>query len=505
MKEQRSTHLLDILLTVWVIAMAALTLTACGQQTAIAPSTAVDATANETTADANTETTVGTPCVLVEAPTMRIHYQDETLTCCATMTPSVHTYALGAQIAPGTRPCEQEQLCTIMLADAGGKVRLAFSATDADVDNAEFLAAANLTDLTLTAYPAAEDGTVDLTPEGAQSIPVAGGHFTLLAGRYYYELAVKRDNGTITYGLIANRIDAEKYEITWKQTTPCLVEGISEDPDVGRKSIPRFTIHRPFGHTGWNPWVLRVGGVGSLTYQNYAGTDVTILWDHGDPTKQFNIVTMDSTQLSFTYKIQYGVSDREKEQVKKTCYTRYAHDGTLLENEVEIPYHSIKLLENSYYVFTVTYENASIQYLLKTGSAEFTTHPSDDPALLPLTAALLRQSYHNYILPYSSPVTVDEIWIERYLGTFGGCQAVFIGGPFTYDPTPREVSVGEYTLTFESDQILYLGYKTRLYTVREAYEAKLISDRDVYDLGTALGGEAFLQRFPTPPAQDTGG
>ena len=126
------------------------------------------------------------------------------------------------------------------------------------------------------------------------------------------------------------------------------------------------------------------------------------------------------------------------------------------------------------------------------------------PSLPPLTAALLRQSYHNYILPYNSPITVDDIWIEQYLGTFSGCQAIFIGSPEAYNQAPREVSVGAYLLTFESDRKLYLAYKTRLYTVTEAYEAGLIDDRGIYDLGIALNGESFLQRYPSPPAEDTG-
>ena len=451
------------------------------------------------------ETVGGLPSALVRAPAMGIQYQDEEFLSQVTLTPSVHTYPLDSAFPAGTRPCEQENLCTVMLADTVGEVRLAYFPEEMNaIENAEFYAAEALTGLTLTAYPAAEDGTVDLTLEKAQTIPVANGRFTLLVGRYYYELKVPQDGGTLTYGLIAYRIDAEKYEITWQQTTPCLVEGISEDPDVRLKSIPRFTVHRPFGHTGWNPFVLSVGGVGSWTYQNYAGTDVTILWDHGDPIKQFNIITLESTQLAFPYEIEYGVANRNHQQVEKTVYTRYAHDGTLLENEVEIPHGKISLQGNSYYVFTVIYENGSVQYLLKTGSADFTTHPNDDPKLPPLTAALLRQSYHNYILPYNSPITVDDIWIEQYLGTFSGCQTIFIGSPEAYNQAPREVSVGAYLLTFESDRKLYLAYKTRLYTVTEAYEAGLIDDRGIYDLGIALNGESFLQRYPSPPAEDTG-
>ena len=71
------------------------------------------------------ETVDGLPSALVQAPTMKIQYQDEEFLCTAALTPSVYTYPLGTAFPAGVRPCEQENLCTVMLADTVGEVRLA--------------------------------------------------------------------------------------------------------------------------------------------------------------------------------------------------------------------------------------------------------------------------------------------------------------------------------------------------------------------------------------------
>ena len=115
MKHRSSIYILYILLAAWVITVAALTFTACHRNEAIPVCPSLPQ-----------ETVGGLPSALMRAPAMGIQYQDEEFLSQATLTPSVHTYPLGAAFPAGTRPCEQENLCTVTLADTDGTVRLAY-------------------------------------------------------------------------------------------------------------------------------------------------------------------------------------------------------------------------------------------------------------------------------------------------------------------------------------------------------------------------------------------
>ena len=475
MKEQRSTRLLYILLTVWVIAIAALTLSACGQP-------------KNTTPHTPAKTTTGEMCRLVQAPTVTIHYRDEDYLSSVALTPSHYTYIHGAKLPAGTRPCEQEQLCTVTMANTDGEVQMAFFAAGAGnpaADDAALDAARTLTDLTLTAYPATEDGTVDLTPEKAQSIPVASGRFTMLTGRYYYELTVPQDGGQMVFGFIANRINAEEYKVTEHQDG-CFITREYEDSDHRTKTLAKLSLSRPNGHDGGSGFLLAARGRIIKQYTNYAGTKVTMIRDNGDPLATANIYTLDAADLATAHTVEFD----SLYPATLASYNRYDLNGTHLEGDVAFRANDeITFKENSYYVFTVNYEDGSAQYVLKTGEAYIPPHPMDDPSVPAEEAALMRTEFHRGY--YGADKAGDGIYIARYLGKFGGMDAVIMSIPSSWLESKSPVTVAGYTLEHPDLPRLYLHYRARYYTLEQAYQFSLITPSDICEI------EKLLQATPT--------
>ena len=257
MKRQSSAHnIIYLLLTVWVIAVAALTFTACG---------AADEAAH----------------TAVSVPAMRLYYTDEEIPCSVTLTPSSHEMNLSStgELSPSTaiRPCGQVGLSTFYSADPEGIARLAYypDATPHTTEDAAFDAAAAIPALTVTAYPAAEDDiTVDLSEENRQTVTVTDGQFTLLMGRYYYEVETE----AVTYGFLCYR--TEEYWIKETHLGGCLYDMEYEDPNIAAKQIPSPSImenpmenrtdsfyghgvlQKPYGSFEWD-------------YVNHMGTTVT--------------------------------------------------------------------------------------------------------------------------------------------------------------------------------------------------------------------------------------
>ena len=283
------------------------------------------------------ETVDGLPSALVQAPTMKIQYQDEEFLCTAALTPSVYTYPLGAAFPSGVRPCEQENLCTVMLADTVGEVRLAvFEEVMNAVEGAEFYAAEALTGLTLTAYPVAEDGAVSVLPETSQSIPVANGRFTIPVGKYYYELALPRDGGMLTYGFIAHRIDAEEYQIINHWDGGCCVEVEYEDPDHMIKYLfyDDISLYRPYGREENRKHGKTLFPTGKVThtYTNYAGPVIYRHADLGDPMAEEDMHFVTTSELNIDYEIEWPWNHK----VTAAQYERYTHDGTLVDGKTLI-------------------------------------------------------------------------------------------------------------------------------------------------------------------------
>ena len=494
MKSKDSICILYILLAVWVISLSLLTLTACGQ--------------NDPIAVCPPFMTAQTDTPKVAAwdyfPQMEIHYEDENFKSTARLTLS-ESYTWGATLADGShalvpsdsgaRPYQMENLCTVTLADTVGQARLAFFPEQMNaIEGAEFYAAEALTDLTLTAYPVAEDGTVSVLPESSQTIPVENARFTLLVGKYYYELTVPQGGGCLTYGFIAHRIEAEEYRIIEHSSGGCCIEVEYEDPDYMYKQLPQLHLKTPFGREEGSTlgMLLNVCGRVTHTYVNQAGTEITRSADLGDPLAQEYYHNITTSRLNMDYQIEWPWNYK----VTAAQYERYTHDGTLVDGKALIAADirrtdTVYLEPNFYYVFTVYYEEASAQYVLKTGAGmdEITAHPKDDPNIDPTLAKYLRAEHLHYQHLETQTLNTVDVSIYRYLGQYDGMEAVI----FDEANTDCACMKGDEAITLVGQTIplpdgrqLYFYQNHCFYTLKEAYQLGWITDADVTAIITQL-------------------
>lgn len=467
-----------------------LTLTACGQER-----TLVDGSA--------TATEIASPEVAAwdYFPRVFIHYEDEAFessaeltrseifTWQATMTDGSHALTVSDG---GARPYQMENLCTVILADTVGKARLAILEAEMNaIEGAEFYAAEALPGLTLTAYPVAEDGTVNVLPEAAQSIHVKNARFTLPVGKYYYELVLPRNGGVLTYGFIAHRIDAENYKVT-EHVSGCIVEVEYEDPDHQIKQLPTLHLMIPFGReeNTRNGMVLHPCGKIMQTYTNYAGTGITRRIDLKDPMAEEDMHFVTTSRLNTDYKIEWSW----QHQVTAAHYERYRHDGTPVDSKALIAADivgtdTVCLTPNFYYVFTVYYENMSVQYVLKTGMGveEITPHPMDDASIDPALAKHLRAEHMHYFHVSTDTLDTVDVFIYRYLGSFDGMEAVIFEEPDSECTLGEEaLTLGGQTFTLPGGRQLLFYHTHRFYTPEEAYQNGWITDGDVAAIAARL-------------------
>ena len=472
-----------------LIAILALTLTACHRNEAIPvcppwPDGFTSGTASEVAA-------------WDHLPQMYIHYEDADFNSSAELTRS-EARTWGAVMADGSheiiecdgaRPYQMENLCTVTMADTVGEVRLAYFPEEMSaIEGAEFYAAEALTGLTLTAYPAAEDGTVDLTPEKAQTIPVANGRFTLLVGRYYYELTLSQDGGQLVYGFIAHRIDAEQYKVT-EHVSGCIVEVEYEDPDHMVKNLfyDSITLYRPSGREGNSKSGRTLFPCGKIrhTYTNYAGTEITRHTDLGEPIAQEGLKPILYTDLDIDYEIEWP----RNHKITAAHYERYTHDGTLVDGKALIAAditgtNIVHLEPYYYYVFTVYYEDLSAQYVMKTGAGvdEIASHPKDDPNIDPALAKYLRAAHMQYFHTSLDSLDTVDLYIYRYLGRFGDMEAVIFeetGNACRYTYGTDTVTLGGHTLAIPDGRRLYFHHTHRFYTPEEVYTNGWITEAEV--------------------------
>lgn len=438
-------------------------------------------------------------------PRVFLHYEDEDLHCSAELTRS-DAFTWGATMEDGTRciaeqsgarPYQLEQLCTLMMADTGGKVRLElfYEPITDDADYVAYHPATALPEMTLTCYPIDGDGNVSVHPDTAQTISVSDGSCILPAGQHYYELTVPQRGGQLTYGFVVNRLDKEKYEITWEQATPCLVEGISEDPDAYQKGfLPHITLYPNLSGNGGIRHELYRCRNGFWTYVNHAGTEVRITWTEEINIRDPRLFVMREEHLIGKYKFE--LLPRYAEALEKMTYTRYDHDGNLLEAETEITGNLITLLPESCYVITATFENGVFRYLQKTGEMILAPHPQDNHTLPAKTAYIIRSDFVDQM--WRRKLTIGNVWIDQYLGVFGSCYFLYMGENTEYADTPRTVSVAEYEITLPGERPLYGYHLSRFYTLAEAYQEQLLDREDVYRIGLVLD-PTFQARYPEPP------
>lgn len=453
-----------------------LTLTACGQEEFL----------SDCPTAPSTESITPITCATILMPEMRLHFLDEDVPCSVALTPSsnyIYRDSLGnGSISWSTRPCDRKDLSIFYSADPEGIARLSGGSWEESA----------LPALTLTAYPAAEDNTVDLAEELRQTITVTDGQFHLLRGRYYYEAEVKHEEGAVTYGFICYHTD--EYAVTHHWDGGCIVELISENPDSGKKNFPGITLVPNLSNNGGINLHLSRRGEGSWSYINHANTEIRITWENDMNTDDPRLYVMDEAELIGRYKID---ASRSRHKAQKITYTRYAYDGTLLEPETEITGNIITFLENSCYVIAVTYEQGTLRYLQKTGAMTLTPHPKDDPALSSKMAYILREGYVKQMRTLNAP-TVEDVWLQKYLGSFGAGYLVYMGDKTEHAPNARTIHVADYDITLPTEQPLYIYSRSYFFTVEAAYRAERLTKQDVYQLGS-LVDPTFRDRYPQAP------
>ncbi len=120
-----------------------------------------------------------------------------------------------------------------------------------------------------------------------------------------------------------------------------------------------------------------------------------------------------------------------------------------------------------------------------------TAHRLDDPRIDQVVAVEIKETYFKKLSDenptekgsiYSQQLPSD-LFIMCYYGNFSGCEAVMIGGDgIYYTEAYRPVYVAGYEIVFPSGQPLYMYKEGKLYLVKEAYEAGVITKNDVCEL-----------------------
>ena len=253
MKNQHSSHhMIYILLAVWVIAITALTLTACGQT---APTAATSDTTASTQLQAPTsfDADVHIPAVRIRFMAGRNQYSAEltrggtyswTLPAGKGMMQTVH--------ADGYSPDQLEELCTIAAQSEDGMVTLELP------ENA-------------LSYRVMRRFVRDDTEFPLREMASTDGRFALEEGTWYYEITVTYPEGEATYGFEAY-YSAEFSSVTKQRG--CEITTIShEDPDIKFRKGPgllSISHEQPDGIT--SGLLLRPDSYYGFEWTNHAGT-----------------------------------------------------------------------------------------------------------------------------------------------------------------------------------------------------------------------------------------
>jgi len=113
----------------------------------------------------------------------------------------------------------------------------------------------------------------------------------------------------------------------------------------------------------------------------------------------------------------------------------------------------------------------------------------------------MRKDYQQYLIAIDgSPENwkLEDIGVQWYYGNYSGCEVVYMWcATLPYTLMIRNVEIAGYTIVFGTGQEAYAYRNSEFYTIKEAYDAKLISKNDVYNIGMKLNSD-FAERNPKP-------
>ena len=96
------------------------------------------------------------------------------------------------------------------------------------------------------------------------------------------------------------------------------------------------------------------------------------------------------------------------------------------------------------------------------------------------------------------PISPEDLFISGYYGNLGGCEVVMIAGDdIPHTTAYRPVQVAGYTIVFTSGEPVWVYKDGQFFTVKEAYDAGVISKSDVYAIGEKVDSD-FTSHYPTP-------
>jgi len=89
-----------------------------------------------------------------------------------------------------------------------------------------------------------------------------------------------------------------------------------------------------------------------------------------------------------------------------------------------------------------------------------------------------------------------SVW---WYGNYSGCEAVRMWNKriLTLRPMTFEVEIAGYTFVFTVDDRVYVYKDSEFYTLKEAYDAKLITQNDVYNIWLQLNQD-FAEQNSNP-------
>ena len=97
----------------------------------------------------------------------------------------------------------------------------------------------------------------------------------------------------------------------------------------------------------------------------------------------------------------------------------------------------------------------------------------------------------------------SDMYILRYEGKIGDCHIVMMGGDeIDYTQALRGVDVAGYSIVFGNGQPVYAYHNGNFYTINQAYEAKLLSKENVYQIGCVFDAK-FISRNSGGQSTDT--
>ena len=92
------------------------------------------------------------------------------------------------------------------------------------------------------------------------------------------------------------------------------------------------------------------------------------------------------------------------------------------------------------------------------------------------------QDFHAAYCSDFPDITIDKIFMEEYLGTYDGCVAFTIGGPFHYPSGGWDLIIADTLFSYGSGPPIEVWKEGRFYGLREAYDSGLLTRENMRDI-----------------------